>query len=1185
MSARLSEVRSVGRLVSLASRAGGAALVLCAAIACGSDAPPAYLTDLVEVGPTDCPAGGRRVVVGPDRDADGVLDADEIAKSTVLCNGVAGEPGTPGLGALVVTSTEAPGARCAEGGVRIDVGIDDDRDGALDAEEIDRTAYVCDGVAGAPGLAALVATATVGPGADCAAGGLRVDVGVDDDRDGRLSAAEVDGTRFVCDGRDGRGSRTTIVAEPPGAACARGGQRVEVGVDLDDDGVLDPSEVTTSAVVCDPVPSLVRTSSEAAGARCAFGGARFELGLDVDGDGALDAGEVTQTSYACSGTPGATSLVAVTPEAPGPRCANGGARVATGLDVDGDGALEPSEEGAFTFVCDGVDGQNGTNGTNGTNGSNGTNGTNGADGSMVRVAAEPAGASCANGGQRFQTGPDTNRNGVLDDAEVTATSFVCNGAARSAAARLRPLAPGAECANGGQRLEAGVDDDADGVLDDDEVRTSAVVCNGLAAVPFAILTTSLPDGLVGAPYSASLTAAGGTGGSYRWRVVAGTLPAGLSLGATGTPGTTITGVVTTAGTFDVTIQVEDFFGQAVQRAYRFEISDGLRVTTFALPRSSAGVAYTTTLRASGAIGPLTWTVVEGLLPAGLTLAPSTGVISGTPLGRAGSTFIVRASDGTNTVDASLTIRAAQRWVAFLGDVAVDTFAELFVADISGVSPQPAQRISPVLGTGGNVVTYEFSPDGSRIAFRADADADNVFDLYVVDLLGATPSGAAKVNPTLPAASDVLDFTWSRDGRYLAYRADQRADEVFELFVSDVSGAAPTTPVLVNGPLVAGGDIVSSAYEFTPDNARIVYLADQDVDLMNELYIADVGTSTPTPRKVSQTLVSPTLSDVTTPIVFSPNGRWVLYRADADVADQDELYMVDISRPAPGPARKVNGALIAAGDVLSTSFGFSPDGAFVSYLADQSFDSGVQVFVVPTSSAGPGLARLVSPAITDGTLSVSDALWSPSGRRIAFRGDLTANDVFELYVVDVYAPAPQALRLNGPMVLNADLLTGYQWLPNGDGVVYRSDEALDTQDQLYLARLTSAGAPTLLNMTLGVSSDVDNFALSEDGRRVLFMADPVTAADDNLFAVELVGAGAPTAPVQVNGTLPSLADVFSGYRVRADGVIVIYRADEAVNDDNELWAVNISETGVPRPSVRVNGTLVSAGDVTSLALEP
>ncbi|EPD40956.1 MULTISPECIES: hypothetical protein [Delftia] len=40
---------------------------------------------------------------------------------------------------------------------------------------------------------------------------------------------------------------------------------------------------------------------------------------------------------------------------------------------------------------------------------------------------EAAGATCATGGQRISQGLDTNRNGVLDAAEITSTSYVCNG--------------------------------------------------------------------------------------------------------------------------------------------------------------------------------------------------------------------------------------------------------------------------------------------------------------------------------------------------------------------------------------------------------------------------------------------------------------------------------------------------------------------------------------------------------------------------------------------------------------------------------------------------------------------------------------------------------------------------------------------------------------------------------------
>jgi len=49
---------------------------------------------------------------------------------------------------------------------------------------------------------------------------------------------------------------------------------------------------------------------------------------------------------------------------------------------------------------------------------------------VVRVIVEPPGDNCEFGGSRIETGPDSNRNGVLDDDEVIVqnTVFVCNGA-------------------------------------------------------------------------------------------------------------------------------------------------------------------------------------------------------------------------------------------------------------------------------------------------------------------------------------------------------------------------------------------------------------------------------------------------------------------------------------------------------------------------------------------------------------------------------------------------------------------------------------------------------------------------------------------------------------------------------------------------------------------------------------
>ncbi|MFN3712181.1 MAG: choice-of-anchor I family protein [Alcanivoracaceae bacterium] len=59
----------------------------------------------------------------------------------------------------------------------------------------------------------------------------------------------------------------------------------------------------------------------------------------------------------------------------------------------------------------------------------GDDGNNGADGrtALVSLTAVSATPGCANGGTRIDSGIDNNRNGILDLAEVQSTSYACNG--------------------------------------------------------------------------------------------------------------------------------------------------------------------------------------------------------------------------------------------------------------------------------------------------------------------------------------------------------------------------------------------------------------------------------------------------------------------------------------------------------------------------------------------------------------------------------------------------------------------------------------------------------------------------------------------------------------------------------------------------------------------------------------
>lgn len=98
-------------------------------------------------------------------------------------------------GTLVRTAAEPAGPQCALGGTRIEIGVDDDGDLALGAGEVDETTYVCTTLSGVPNL---VRTRAEPAGSNCPLGGSVVETGLDDNRNNVLEAGEVDSTGYVC---------------------------------------------------------------------------------------------------------------------------------------------------------------------------------------------------------------------------------------------------------------------------------------------------------------------------------------------------------------------------------------------------------------------------------------------------------------------------------------------------------------------------------------------------------------------------------------------------------------------------------------------------------------------------------------------------------------------------------------------------------------------------------------------------------------------------------------------------------------------------------------------------------------------------------------------------------------------------------------------------------------------------
>jgi hypothetical protein len=82
-------------------------------------------------------------------------------------------------------------------------------------------------------------------------------------------------------------------------------------------------------------------------------------------------------------------------------------------------------------------------------------------------------------------------------------------------------------------------------------------------------------------------------------------------------------------------------------------SGTVAISTATIPGGMVGLAYSTTIAATGGLSPYNFTVTAGALPAGLTLASTTGILSGTPTTAGSSTFTVQVVDAeTPTVTAT-----------------------------------------------------------------------------------------------------------------------------------------------------------------------------------------------------------------------------------------------------------------------------------------------------------------------------------------------------------------------------------------------------------------------------------------------------------------------------------------------------------------------------------------------------
>lgn len=447
-----------------------------------------------------------------------------------------------------------------------------------------------------------------------------------------------------------------------------------------------------------------------------------------------------------------------------------------------------------------------------------------------------------------------------------------------------------------------------------------------------IATTSLPGGSLGAAYSQTLAATGGTG-TYSWAVAAGSLPPGLTLSAGGV----ISGTPAAGGGYTFTVRATDAASASATANLSITIGSVVTITTGSpLPSGSAGTPYSTSLGAVGGTPPYTWSLLSGTLPTGLTLGAN-GTLSGTPTSNANYFFNLRVADAAGTsatatyqmyVGVGVTIDAAP-----LPNATVGVAYSRTLTAVGGTTPYSWSLIGGTLPLGltlSSTGVLSGTPTAAGVAVVtvrvSDAASGSNFTNLSLTVLPAititTPAPLVSGNPgiaysvTLAASGGTAPYSWTI-----------------------ASGALPPGLALAAAGAITGTPTTAGTYAF------VVRATDANTAYSLQAYTITIGAA----------LV------ITTPAALPNATVGVQYAQTLAAGGGTAPYVWTVASGSVPPGLSLSTAGAITG-TPTTGGNYS----FVARVTDAAALSTTQTF---TLTVGTGLAITTSPALPNGAPGV------------------------------------------------------------------------------------------------------------------------------------------------------------------------------------------------------------------------
>jgi Tol biopolymer transport system component len=342
----------------------------------------------------------------------------------------------------------------------------------------------------------------------------------------------------------------------------------------------------------------------------------------------------------------------------------------------------------------------------------------------------------------------------------------------------------------------------------------------------------------------------------------------------------------------------------------------------------------------------------------------------------------------------------------------------------------------IIPDNGNVVDFAVSPDGRRVAYKADQQLFGVFELYVVPV---SINGGTAINVSRQSTNtlEVRDFAWSFDSSTIAFRAFNPVPNTIgnvELFTVLPSGGDPVRVSIFPNP---DGEV--SSFDWAPSDLLLAYTQNTIQGSPDRIDLYSTRPFRQDNNRLSNTTGTGSIISTVRSFKWSPNSLLIAFNVVLRGSGLSELLVADPSVLFPAPV-PLSGTLQSLGEVVG--FEWSPDSIRVAYRADQSVDNRFDLLTVSANGSRP--PDLISRLANDSS-EVRDFAWAPDSSRIAYIADQDTVGVFELYTDNTFGTSNR--RVSAELSAGENV-SAFLWAPDAELIAYQANQDDINIDELY-----------------------------------------------------------------------------------------------------------------------------------------